>query len=281
MKYSVITLFIYLRAKEKISVKQMYQAVKNAGYDTIDVDSMPLLHGVSREEIREALAAAGLKVGCYISFLPLPKYTDADQQAGLEYLKEELLFCKKLGTRNFMFVPSDYQEDMKKYGEKWVTDRLKEALKKAVETANELGLQVGIEDAPDITFPMCRQKELEGLLSAVPGVKLIYDTGNMIPAEESSLEFYEALKDHVMHIHVKDMEYQKEAVGDVCIDGRYIDGTRHGKGIVPLTSIMECLKRDQYQEFLSLEYVPSEEAIQSGEFEKELSEILQVMKEME
>lgn len=284
MKYSVITLFIVLRAKKKITVREIYQTAKEAGFDTIDVDSMPLQLGATREEIKDALRAVGLKAGCYISFLPLPRCEKETAQAGLELLKEELRFCKELGSANYMFVPQGYQEDLQKYGKDRVAEALKEALTSAVALAGELGLTVGIEDAPDISFPMCRQKELEELMTAVPGLKLFYDTGNMIPVDEDPLEFYDALKESVAHVHVKDMEYQDAAAenrGDLCIDGRYIDGTRHGKGIVPLPTLLERFRENKYQGLLALEYVPSEEAVRSGKYREEMAESLRMMKEME
>ena len=91
------------------------------------------------------------------------------------------------------------------------------------------------------------------MLDRVPGLKLVFDTGNpvMLPdwtkpepwPRQSSWEFYDAVKDHVAYVHIK--------------DGNWIDGKMHytypGEGQGDVKRIVADLVRRGYDGGISME----------------------------
>ena len=91
----------------------------------------------------------------------------------------------------------------------------------------------------------------------MPGLKLIFDTGNPVFQRDRSksepypwqdpLEFYKAVKEHVVHVHIKD-----------CLNP--IDGndepeqyTLPGKGLARLPEILSALCADGYDGTFAIE----------------------------
>ena len=64
MKLSLITLFM-LHRNEHASLREVYTAVKRAGFEAVDLCSYDFAHG-TEEKIRALLKELGLKVACYI-----------------------------------------------------------------------------------------------------------------------------------------------------------------------------------------------------------------------
>lgn len=93
------------------------------------------------------------------------------------------------------------------------------------------------------------------LLEEVPGLKLIFDTGNPIFQRDRSkpephpwqdaLEFYHKVKEAVVHVHVKDATMP--LVGE---EPRY---TFPGKGDAHLETILEELIKSKYEGFIAIE----------------------------
>lgn len=94
------------------------------------------------------------------------------------------------------------------------------------------------------------------LVEEVPGLKLVFDTGNPIFQRDRSksephpwqdaLGFYTDVKEHVAHIHVKDCRYPRlgEAEPDYCMPG---EGDAH------LREILSDLKARRYGGGISIE----------------------------
>jgi sugar phosphate isomerase/epimerase len=93
------------------------------------------------------------------------------------------------------------------------------------------------------------------LLDRVPGLKLVYDTGNPVftddrtrPApypKQSSWEFYEHVREHVAYVHVKDGRWDAQA-------GKSIF-TWPGEGVGDVQRIMADLVRRGYDGGISIE----------------------------
>ena len=93
------------------------------------------------------------------------------------------------------------------------------------------------------------------LLDKVPGLKLVFDTGNPpITADgrkdfpypfQDSYEFFSHVKDHIVHVHIKD------AVMDA--DGKTEHYHYPGEGAGQIRKIVSELKRDGYDGYFSIE----------------------------
>jgi sugar phosphate isomerase/epimerase len=95
------------------------------------------------------------------------------------------------------------------------------------------------------------------LIDAVPGLKLIFDTGNPVFQRDRSkpaaypwqdpFEFYQAVKEHVAHVHIKDCLHPPEGSDE---PERY---TFPGEGLCRLLEIIAALKDDGYAGFYAIE----------------------------
>lgn len=95
------------------------------------------------------------------------------------------------------------------------------------------------------------------LVDAVPGLKLIFDTGNPVFQRDrskpepfswqDSLEFYQQVKEHVAHIHIKDCLHPREGSSE---PERY---TLPGEGEARLAEILKALSNDGYKGAYAIE----------------------------
>ena len=95
------------------------------------------------------------------------------------------------------------------------------------------------------------------LIEEVPGMKLIFDTGNPVfqrdrskPAPypwQDALEFYHAIKEHIAHVHIKDCLNPPEGSDE---PERY---TMPGEGQCRLAEILAALKADGYDGAYAIE----------------------------
>jgi len=93
------------------------------------------------------------------------------------------------------------------------------------------------------------------LIEEVPDMKLVFDIGNPIFQRDRSkpepypwqnaLEFYNAVKEHVVHVHVKDGIMHDE-------EGEH-EYTMPGKGNADVAAIMSDLKQNNYDGFIAIE----------------------------
>lgn len=94
------------------------------------------------------------------------------------------------------------------------------------------------------------------LIDEVPGLKLIFDTGNPVFQRDRSqpdpqpwqdaLAFYHAVKEHIIHIHIKD------CINPIA-DGVEPKYTFPGLGQAHIPEILTDLKRSHYNGFIAIE----------------------------
>lgn len=95
------------------------------------------------------------------------------------------------------------------------------------------------------------------LIEEVPGLKLVFDTGNPVFQRDRSkpepypwqnaLEFYQAVKEHVVHVHIKDCLNPIEGNDE---PEQY---TLPGQGQARLPEILDALRIDGYDGVLAIE----------------------------
>jgi len=94
------------------------------------------------------------------------------------------------------------------------------------------------------------------LVDEVPGLKLVFDTGNPVFQRDRSkaepfpwqdaFEFWETVRDHVIHIHIKDCRYPE-------IDGVEPIYTMPGKGDAKVAQILSDAKARGYDGYIAIE----------------------------
>lgn len=194
------------------------------------------------DRLAEAFGAAGLPV-CALS-LPLFKCDAEDlqtQATHLAALKAAIAHAKRLGCRllrGFCFWrPQDGSLPM---------EAITRAYAQAIPLVAEADMRIVIESDPSVNGHTAHA--LATILAAIdsPYVRALWDGGNLLFAEngEAPVDAYALLKPWISHVHIKDA--RREAGGEtvaVCV----------GTGQAQIAEQLALLRRDGYEDFLSLE----------------------------
>ena len=244
-------------AMKKMTVKDCLLLAKNEGIPYIDV------RNPSQNRLKEYMAAleeTGVKLLCYIGSV---SFFSNDEQKIREALTEQLHAAAAMGAKLFMIVPVNPQKDEKacaKLGKAEARKRLKKYFSLAVSLAEGSGIQVCFETTPQDYSCLSGTEDCRWVLEQVSGLGLVYDTANMLPHGDDPLEYYEALKDHIVHVHVKDVALTKATLWDRMIyaerakSGEVMKCCLFGQGVIPLKEILQRLDRDGYRGGYALEY---------------------------
>lgn len=232
--------------REKPSLSDIYGQIKEAGIDHLDISSMDFQYG-GEDAVLDAMKQTGTKCSCYLAFISAPMPTEAGNTAAITQGREAVDQTLRLGTHVMMFVPAGYQDAVAVMSRQQLADTFISVLKPVVAYAEERGVTVVIEDAPHREFPMCSQEELSYLLSAVPGLRLVYDSGNMLFAGDDPVAYYEHFRDVTAHGHLKDVAKEE--------NGQLMECT-HGSGMVDFKTILTRMKENHFEGTLAIELSP-------------------------
>ena len=241
------------KPKKPVSLVDIYGQIKAAGVNDLDISSIDFQFG-GEVVVLSALEEADLQCACYLAFIEAPRPSPEGQAQAVSEGKRAVDQTLRLGADVMMFVPAGYQEAVAVMSRQELADSFAEVLRPVTAYAAERGVTVAIEDAPHREFPMCAEAELRYLLETVPGLKLVYDSGNMLWAGEDPVEYYDHLAEYVAHAHLKEV-------------GRAPDGTLTeccpGNGSVDFQRIFRHMRRHGFEGFMAIELPPDFSAEES------------------
>jgi len=197
------------------------RATQELGWENIEVRNVngTNLHDLSDADFDAAAGAltnAGIHVNCFGSaianwgrhFEKVPFDTDLDSA------KRAVIRMKRLGTTliRIMSYPIFKDADGRTAADQMVEERIRR-LNILVPMFTSEGLLPVHENCGN--YGGMSWKHTLELLERVPGMKLVYDTGNPVFSDDflaadptsrkqSSWEFYDHVKDHVVYVHIKD-----------------------------------------------------------------------------
>ena len=241
------------RFARKLTIRDTLQLAADAGVPCVD------LLTVSEKEIpdyRTAMAQTGVKVLCKIaniSFL-------AGERNCLEAIRKEMGIAQALDAEMLMIVPYLLPTELKRaerMGKEQLRKILVERFSLAVPEGKQRGLTVCFETTPHDEFALSSAEDCRAVLEQVPGLGLVFDTANMLPAGEDPLSYYELLKDQIVHVHLKDVALTKSSRtmwGEFTADGEKMNCCLWGEGVVPIDEIVERMIRDGYRGRFAIEY---------------------------
>ena len=248
-------------SRKEASLEELLQIAAETGFTGVDL-TWQTISNVGMERILTLLEKLHLDLTSIICFdhLADPALSDKKAMASYEDMIREAGFLR---CDHVMLIPgkTDPSTD---------PDLLRETMirrfSSLVQLASEEGVQCMIEDDPDLTVRMCTEADIKAFLDAVPGLHLVYDTANMMVAGEDPVSFYEALHDSVIHMHIKDIALcdDPSRYRDEGLNGVFYASAPHGTGMVDFEKLFHSFGKYDYQGILSLEYVPSELGIPSG-----------------
>lgn len=172
----------------------------------------------------------------YRKLLETAAYFDADKVLclpGLIYDNEQMSECRRV-----------------------VAERLNEMCL----AASEYGLTVTLEDFDNIKSPCCTTEGLLYFMQNVSGLKYTFDTGNFQYCLENAEDAYNALKEYIVHVHLKDRSYDSANVnptntnGKADLSGRIMYPSIVGEGVIGIEGLLEKLLADGYSGRLAIEH---------------------------
>jgi sugar phosphate isomerase/epimerase len=211
------------------------------------------LHNIPDEDFRrveKAVKDAGMHVYCFSSRIAnWGKQIDKPFDSSLEEARRAIPRMKVLGTKYIRIMSFAVRKDHDDQMEQERFRRLRELKKmfddEGLTVVHENCMNYGGMGAP---FTL-------RLIENVPGLKLVFDTGNPVFADDrskpkpwpkqSSWEFYRAVREHIIYVHIKDGVWdEKEQKTKFCFPGE-------GEGDV--VHILHDLKKSGYNGGISIE----------------------------
>ena len=237
-----------------MTLSECFALAKNAGISLVDVMNVP------KESIPvclDAMKKTGIKVQCYIGSI---SFFSTGEQEITEAFQNHLRAAERLAAKLLMLVPVNVQKDeavCARLGKAGVRQRLVRCFSEAVSMARNSGIKVCFETTPQDYTCLSGAEDCLWILNQVPELGLIYDTANMLPHGDDPLRYYEALKDHILHTHLKDVmlsEPGDQPAYEKTWDGKAMRCCVSGEGVIPLKDIMTHMVQDGYSGTFALEY---------------------------
>lgn len=225
---------------------------KHLSARTINGTNIHELPKADFEHAANRLEEAGiqvLEIGSLIGNWAKPIDDDFDVTIG------EIIRCiprmQRLGTKIVRIM--SYAQNP--WGERQLADERFRRMRAIVKRFEDAGLQAVHENC--MNFGGFSYQHTLRMIDEVPGLKLVFDTGNPVfqldrsKAEpypwQDPLEFYEAVKEHVVHVHIKDCLNPLEGQTEPELY------TMPGEGQARLRELLAALKRDHYEGGFAIE----------------------------
>lgn len=258
MKFSFMPLNLPAWSRQGIEFNKMFDKAKNAGFSAYDASDGDLRFA-TRREVRSLCDDAGLEIADYIHRMHVTTPDSVKFREAVDGAKAAVHTALEQGTKRLMLVENIVHADLSIMSRADATKKLVDAFGEIAEYSASYGVAVMFEDFPSPALPLCTSSECGELLRSVPGLKLVFDTANMLALDESPTEFYTKLRQYVAHVHLKDVVYTTSP--DPSLTGgrkKMISRTLHGQGIVDFKTLYRLLRADNYDGFATVEYSPTE-----------------------
>jgi sugar phosphate isomerase/epimerase len=232
------------------------KATKELGWDYISARGIDgkNIHDLSDQEFDIAygqLEDAGIKIAEFGSLIgSWSKNIDSDFALTLDEVDRSIPRMQKLETeivRVMSYAQQPWGEDQHEQ------ERFKR-LRAITARFSEAGITVAHENC--MNYGGFSSGHTLRLIEEVPGLKLIFDTGNPVFQRDRSQEknqpwqdawqFYQDVREHIIHIHIKDCRNPKA-------DGEEPAYVFPGGGQAYVPAIIDDLKSNDYEGFIAIE----------------------------
>ena len=249
MKFSLMT-YTFARQDWKkdsnFDLEKMCKVGMRLGVDGVDIVSHSF-SPLNPDSIRKVLEAHGQKVVCYTFFPPLNKPTRAEREAGIEEVKKAIDIAKRLGTDKVMIhTPGNPEMTAEECRANWI-----HGLQEAILLTHAAGLTLTIESIRN--SPLATSAEMLRVIREVPGIKLVFDTGNVYASGEDPVAFYHACREHIVHAHFKDGHWHNITNNDGSTL-RDFSNELIGEGDINFAECVKAMVKDGYKGYVDIEY---------------------------
>ena len=258
MKLSIFALQLYLEEFGGDKDRALAYA-KSRGISTVEIFAEEL-EAITLREYCQLAARHGLSIGSVIKVSSFPSKSDAEYRQEISIIHALVDDAADAGISMMMIVPTaDYvrnEED-----KRFMRDRIIQGLRDIVQYAKQKGVTILAENFSRADYPLGTIAELRDLLENVLDLKYNFDTGNFYFSGTDVLDAYEALKDRMVDVHIKD--WKLEESGEFTVAEQSFNGCAIGDGFLPMGEIISRLVRDGYMGQLVIEINPVAETTQT------------------
>jgi sugar phosphate isomerase/epimerase len=249
MKFALMT-YTFARQDWKkdgnFDLVKMCEVGRELGVEGVDIVSHSF-SPLNPDSIRKVLEAHGQKVVCYTFFPKLNKPTKAERAEGIEEVKKAIEIAKLLGTNTIMIhTPGDSKMSEEECRVNWI-----HGLQEAIELTNAAGITLTIESIRH--SPLSTSAEMLRVVREVPGIKLVFDTGNVYASGEDPLDFYKACRNYIVHAHFKDGRWYDKTNTDGTTS-RDFSNELIGEGDINIAECAKAMVKDGYSGYVDIEY---------------------------
>jgi len=235
--------------------EKLLQELSAAGVRGLEVVSYWVEnHRAEWQRLSNAAKEMGMEWACCDISANLVGENEADRQKALETVARGVEFCASIGCPTALVYGSKPAVGMSNEDGRKI---YAESLAKAVSRGKESGVTITIEDFDPYPEFVCSGAQVLEVLNAAgsPELKVTFDTGNFLIADDSPSKCYEILRDRVVHVHIKDFAPCRagESAQKVSPQGKRYRGCEIGAGAAEVAECLERLKADGYKGWLSLE----------------------------
>lgn len=258
----------------KISIPDMLDVAAENKARSVD------LMNITEKDIPKyisALTDRNMSVKCYIANISFLKHGEEKIRKDL---RKQSTIAKALGAEILMIVPYVLPTEIRyaeKIGRQEVRKKMISGFTKAVEEGSKMGLEVTFETTPHDELCLSSAEDCLYMLKHTAGLKLVYDTANMLPAGEESLSYYDTLKDYIVYVHLKDVILTRQKThlwNETTKNGDVMNCCIWGKGVIPIRKIYSRMIRDGYKGDFAIEYVKPENVKTKQDYSAQLKSFL-------
>jgi len=256
------------------SLEKIANAALEFGYDGVELRGLqgefnlpkcPQFQPPRIEETKKLFSQKGIEIVCLSSSARFALKEEAERKSNVEQAKDYIKLAKDLNAPLVRVFGGTIPEGLSR---ERAFNYVAECLSEVGEFAEKYGVKVAVETHDSFVLG----KDLFLLLNKVqsPAVGALWDVNHPFRHGEEIEDTMRYLKDHLIHVHIKDSKTKDGSFGYVFL----------GEGEVPVFEILRLIKEAGYNGYLSLEWekawVPdlAEPEVAFPQYSKKLREYL-------
>lgn len=254
--------------QESMSLTEAMGEVKACGIESLEISQNNLLG--REDEVGHELAYAGLGISSIPAYFNFGRDGDVDKQS-----EPTLEAARFLGAGKMLVIPGFFAPEDDETERARQMEQIAQCINRLADKAAGYGVSLIMEDFDNALSPCATVEQLRFFADRCPGLSVCFDTGNFRFSAQNELEAYEALKDRVGHVHLKDRAFSS-LNGEPplkAVDGKEIFPCPVGSGGLDIAGVISRLKRDGYDGVYTIEHYGAAKALeyvkQSAQWVKE------------
>ena len=276
--------FMYRIQKEIDTLQDGYDEIMEmaeaAGYPAVDVTAWETgLLGT--DFVMETLKKHHLRVSSYICFGAFAAMDEAGFAGRVEDAKKAADEAERLGTDVIMLV-TQASDDIDRYTKDEIRAQQVRHWREIVPYIKGKGMHAVIEDFPDLRLGLCRAEDVRSVLDQVPGLELVYDSGNMILEKEDPVRFLDLFEGRIGYVHLKDMRKAPadHPAADHDCDGTPMCTAPTGTGMICLPDVIEKLVKMGYKGSMTVEFAVNDDGKYPESLARSRSYVEEILKDV-